>query len=344
MPIDSVQQLLHLRTRKNKQIMASVDRLWALGRSAQHSDDILQGLHPWGSNTQLFFHNGIPKFLVTLAIIFIVFSLFPIFDTLKWMAYSSAAILILIAYIIYEPNKPIHEVIAFLEERMIGFKFGIEAYSTPSHLGTNRHNTLIISQLRQKFPLFNQGNHANDILKFASTTWKNAQNQDFPVMLFHYRFIDEVNLPEQNKTPQKLKKIERHRWGVFVFDISPLGLATTSRKKGFTTPYTERWESSDLELRKKVQIYGTDRLQLAKIMTPSTTLKLIKFYRIHQGDLIFHPHDQIMCYLGDRDLFDVTHKLEIKEIKNISALRGYLRTLTMPNYQQLKQSMLNLVA
>ena len=79
-------------------------------------------------------------------------------------------------------------------------------------------------------------------------------------------------------------------------------------------------------------------------MTPSTTLKLIKFYRIHQGDLIFHPHDQIMCYLGDRDLFDVTHNLEIKEIINISALRGYLRTLTMPNYQQLKQSMLNLVA
>ncbi len=59
------------------------------------------------------------------------------------------------------------------------------------------------------------------------------------------------------------------------------------------------------------------------------------------GDLIYHHEEQILCYLGEQDLFQITSKHDA--IHDIPALRGHLRTMTMPEYQRFQQLMLNLI-
>lgn len=50
----------------------------------------------------------------------------------------------------------------------------------------------------------------------------------------------------------------------------------------------------------------------------------------------------MLCYMGDQNLFRIARKKQSPQ--DISALRGHLRTLTMPEYEKFKQSMLNLIS
>ena len=52
MPIDTVQHFMHVTTRKNKQVMHNVARLWTIGQQATSDQDILDALHPWNDNKE----------------------------------------------------------------------------------------------------------------------------------------------------------------------------------------------------------------------------------------------------------------------------------------------------
>lgn len=66
------------------------------------------------------------------------------------------------------------------------------------------------------------------------------------------------------------------------------------------------------------------------------------FFQHFNGDLIYHHQEQILCYLGEQNLFQTASKRT--QIDDISALRGHLRTMIMPQYQRLQQLMLNLIS
>ena len=72
------------------------------------------------------------------------------------------------------------------------------------------------------------------------------------------------------------------------------------------------------------------------------TLKLHDFFEHFTGDLIYHHEEQILCYVGEQNLFQTASKRT--EIHDISALRGHLRTMTMLQYQKFQQLMLNLIS
>ncbi|MFX5701018.1 hypothetical protein ABTE07_19305, partial [Acinetobacter baumannii] len=99
--------------------------------------------------------------------------------------------------------------------------------------------------------------------------------------------------------------------------------------------------STDILINQELNIFGTDQHQLAKEIGPSLTLKLHDFFQHFTGDLIYHHEEQILCYLGEQDLFQTTSKRS--EIHDIPALRGHLRTMTMPQYEKFQQFMLNLI-
>ena len=129
--------------------------------------------------------------------------------------------------------------------------------------------------------------------------------------------------------------------GHFYFSDARIGCRGEQSTFTFFAPYTSSWQSSDILINQKLKIFGLDQHQLAKEVGPSMTLKLHDFFEHFTGDLIYHHEEQILCYVGEQNLFQTASKRS--EIHDIPALRGHLRTMTMPQYQKFQQLMLNLI-
>ena len=60
MPIETVQQSIHIRRKKNAVVFDNLERLWRLQHEAKSHQDILDGLHPWNAPITLKFDNFLP--------------------------------------------------------------------------------------------------------------------------------------------------------------------------------------------------------------------------------------------------------------------------------------------
>ncbi|ENV18255.1 hypothetical protein ACG9XR_02995 [Acinetobacter guillouiae] len=341
MPIETVERLLHLRTRKNKHVMRNIARLWEIGQQAQSAQDILDGLHPWGECRELFFHNLIPRLLFMIGVLTAIFG-WLIHHYIPYPLSLLAALLCCFgAYLIYEQSDPIDEVINFLEQRMMFLRYELDFNKTPSHISTTSNSFLVMSKLKQSFPLFSQGNVLNEIEQFASTKWFDGE-QEHHVMLFQYHYVDEFSLPNTQGEKQIIKETHKNQWGAFIFQLPALGFAASNKHHEFIPPYTQIWKTADILVSQNLYIFGYDQHQLARTISPSITLKLSDFFQHYSGDIVYHFEENMLCYMGDQDLFRIRRKKQ--KLQDISALRGHLRTLTMPEYEKFKQCMLNLIS
>ena len=64
----------------------------------------------------------------------------------------------------------------------------------------------------------------------------------------------------------------------------------------------------------------------------------LTFFEQRQGDLLFHPENKMLCYLGPHDLFQVSSKQQ--NISDISTLRGHLRTFKLKQLENLQHDLL----
>lgn len=325
--------------------MHNVARLWDISRQAQTAQDILDALHPWGVNNQLQFNNILPKACIvigTLCLIlgWILTAYFPFTFSLLISIFWFA-----IAYFSYESDDPIEEVINELELKIKLLKYDLHFQKLPPHLAGTMNSMLVLSKLKQNFPLFNQGNVSNDIVSFASTQWIDEHHhQKHPILLFKYNYVSEVSVRDTEGEKYKVTEISKDLWGAFLFETEALGFAASNRRSKLPYPYTSYWASTDIVLNKKLNIYGYEQHQIARAISPSMTLKLSDFFEKNKGDLIVHYEENILCYVGEHNIFSIVSRRDKDSIQNISDLRGYLRTLNMPNYEQFKQSMLNFVS
>ncbi|RQL72593.1 hypothetical protein BJI55_01645 [Acinetobacter pittii] len=78
MPIDTLQEALHIRRKKNTQVLRNIARLWDAGQKSQTDQELLNALHPWREDPNLRFVNVLPYLLgicsITTFIIWILFS------------------------------------------------------------------------------------------------------------------------------------------------------------------------------------------------------------------------------------------------------------------------------
>ncbi|MEG0486764.1 MAG: hypothetical protein RR575_02380 [Acinetobacter sp.] len=341
MPIKTVERLFHIRTKKNQHVMRNVARLWDIGQKAQSTQDILDGLHPWGENKELYFHNLIPQFLFIYGVLVALFGML-IHDYIPYpFSFLSGVLCCFIAYLIYEERDPIDDVIEFLEQRIMLLRYDLHYNKIPNHIPTTSNTLLVMSKLKQTFPLFSQGNLSNEIEQFASTIWFDGEKEHH-VMLFHYHYIDEYSLPNRHGEKQKIREIHKNQWGAFVFEIPALGFAASNKHDEFIAPYTQSWKTSDILVNQNLHIFGLNQHQLAKTISPSITLKLSDFFQHYSGDIVYHFEENMLCYLGDQNLFNISRKKQ--NLNDISLLRGHLRTLTMPEYEKFKRCMLNLIS
>ena len=339
MPIDSVKHSIHIRRKKNALVFHNIDRLRELGRSALTHQDILDGLHPWKENKTLKFENKLP---VLLGIIGIIFTL-AIFISPSNISFQITSFLgclmVFWAYITYENDDPIEDVISYLEKETISKKYQLAFNKQPAYLNNQLNSMLFIAKLKRLFPVFNQGTVKNNIQEYASTTWLDDNGKEHEVLTFMYRYTTEIKYKDKDGYTVRIKEIEKSLWGVFIFDVGIQGIAITSSNKIFDPPYTYSWHSSDIETNQKIKIFGCNELHMAKLVTPVLTLKLAQFFQHQYGDLLFHPEEKIMCFLGPKNLFQNSEQK--KNIEDISSLRGHLRTFKLPYLEKLQHDLVH---
>ncbi len=342
MPIDTVEQALHIRRKKNAQVFRNIARLWDIGQKSHSDQDLLDALHPWRDDHSLCFFNVLPFILGIVSVCTLVFGYF-FHPHIQYIFSLLAAFLTgFLAYLLYEPKEPLTQVITYLEQRMTVLRYGLQFQQLPAYLPIQAQPLLVISRLKQFFPLFNRGTESNEITQYASTTWHDGTTEH-QVLLFQYHYVSELPIFQEENSNQKIaKEIHKDLWGAFIFQMPASGIAVSNKRSRFFEPYTSSWQSSDILINQELNIFGVDQHQLAKEISPSLTLKLHDFFQHFTGDLIYHHEEQILCYVGEQNLFQTASKRS--EIHDISALRGHLRTMTMPQYQKFQQLMLNLIS
>ena len=342
MPIDTVEQALHIRRKKNAQVFRNIARLWDIGQKSHSDQDLLDALHPWRDDHSLCFFNVLPFILGIVSVCTLVFGYFFHPHIQFIWSFLGAFLTGFLAYLLYEPKEPLTQVITYLEQRMTVLRYGLQFQQLPAYLPIQAQPLLVISRLKQFFPLFNRGTESNEITQYASTTWHDGTTEH-QVLLFQYHYVSELPIFQEENSNQKIaKEIHKDLWGAFIFQMPASGIAVSNKRSRFFEPYTSSWQSSDILINQELNIFGVDQHQLAKEISPSLTLKLHDFFQHFTGDLIYHHEEQILYYLGEQNLFQTASKRS--EIHDISALRGHLRTMTMPQYQKFQQLMLNLIS
>ena len=61
-----------------------------------------------------------------------------------------------LAYLLYEPQKPLTEVIHYLEQRMTALRYGLKFQQLPAYLPIQAQPILVLSKLKQHFPLLTE--------------------------------------------------------------------------------------------------------------------------------------------------------------------------------------------
>ncbi len=341
MPIDTVQEALHIRRKKNAQVFRNIARLWEIGQKSHNDQELLDALHPWREDHGLRFFNVLPYLLAITSMSTLIFGYFLHPHIQFIWSFLGAFLTGFLAYLLYEPKEPLTQVINYLEQRMTVLRYGLQFQQLPAYLPIQAQPLLVMSRLKQYFPLFNLGTESNEITQYASTTWHDGITEH-QVLLFQYHYISEMPIFQENNKKKIVKEIHKDLWGAFIFQMPALGVAVSNQRSRFFPPYTNSWQSRDILINQKLKIFGLDQHQLAKEVGPSMTLKLHDFFEHFSGDLIYHHEEQILCYLGEQNLFQTASKRS--EIHDISALRGHLRTMTMPQYQKFQQLMLNLIS
>lgn len=344
MPIETSQHLLALRSKKNAQVAHNLARLWDIAKNSSSDEELLAQLHPWGESPCLRFDNGLAIFIALVAgLLLLPLLLQPTAIWAQLLALGAAALLFL-SYLLYAPKRPINEAIEALEHSIIQKRYALNYHSLPSALGRPLSTSLLMSQLKQQFPIFSRGSVSNDIPFFASSVWQEADGKTHQVLIFQYHYVNELRLPSKDGQTQS-KEIHQDLWGVFIFDLDhdlPTFAVSTEHKK-LAYPYHLEWQSSDIQLRQRVYMGGENPLEMAKKITPSFTLKLGEFFAQRRGEVYINANQNMLCYLGRDDLMQIQQQRH-KKIDDISALRGHLRTFRLPKLERLKQQLLVLLA
>lgn len=338
MPIETVQHSLHIRRKKNAVVFDNLERLWQLQHEAKSHQDILDGLHPWNAPITLKFDNFLPTLLFVAGLCCAFIIMIKPSSMILQLGFGMGLFMMFWAWISFEKQKQIDPIIKALEEKVIQHKYHLDYFGQPPHINLPLQPALMILKIKQMFPVFDIGTYANEIPIYASSTWQDENGKTHSVMVFEYRYIDEVTVRDKDGDEIRVKLIERSQWGVIVFNVALKGLAVTSMGRKFYHPYSHPWQTSDITLNQKIKIYGSDSFNTAKQMSPSLVLKFSDFFQAQHGHLLFHPTQDCLCFIGTKNLFQISKNK--RKIEDISALRGHLRTFKLTHLERLQHDLL----
>ena len=337
MPIEHLQQRWHFHRRMNKRVWNNINRLRMIALSSTSKQHILDAMHPWRVSISLKYNNTLSYLLLGVGILLMILPTIYLYQSgitllIFWLMGIAAMVY---GYLSIDQQREVDDVIKLLSDAVYQFQYDVRLNEFPVIAqNTSMNPTYMLMKIKQGFPGFNQGNASNEFRTFAATTWQ-IDGHDYPILLIHYVAIDEVAMRDA-KGNEYRKQIETHRYGACVFHMPALALVV-SRDKVDYERYPIRWSSSDIQVNQHYHIYGQQEFELAKNLTPSRILALANHLNHMKGSLIFHEEMQVCCYLSTPSIF--LCKPPNKAISDVSQLRGYLRTLQAPHYEQMQQSL-----
>lgn len=99
---------------------------------------------------------------------------------------------------------------------MTALRYGLKFQQLPAYLPIQAQPILVLSKLKQHFPLFNRGNEANEITEFASVTWNDGIT-DHQVLLFKYHYVNNLPILQDQNSDKNSKKRFIKTYGALLF-------------------------------------------------------------------------------------------------------------------------------
>ncbi|WP_374294995.1 hypothetical protein [Acinetobacter sp.] len=337
MPVNKIYERWHFHQRMNQKVAHNIEKLIDLYSTAKSKQAILDGLHPWRVSTNLRYNNLLSYFLLLCCAGSILFASIFLYDhggllITVWLLSIAVGCF---AYLSVEHQSDVEGIINNLETLTFQYQYNVRFAHFPNfNTQAGMNPNYMLARVRQGFASLNQGNAGNEIVDFAATSWQ-VQGHDFPVLLFQYLALTEVEIPTSKGEPIT-KQIRKNFWGACVFDMPNLAFCVSNERQKYER-YPISWTSSDAQFNRDFHLYGQQEFELAKNLTPSRILTLASQLDHMRGTLMFHDQMQAFCYISTQDIFQT--RVRSKSIDDISQLRGHLRTLKAPHYERMQKSL-----
>lgn len=342
MPVQHFKQRWQFHQRINKKVWVNLERLKLIAKQQHSKQEILDALHPWRLDINLRFSNRFSILIIIVGISLILGAFIFYASSGGWLILSWLIGLGLCGYgyFSFEKQAEIDTVIQLLTNKVYQDQYQIKFHDFPQLVTTGGvvNSSYMLARVRQAFDCLNEGNAGNQIEFFASTSWCIADHA-YPVLLFHYKCIDESVIRDAKNQNIK-KQVVSHRYGACVFDMPQLAFMVSTTQKTYPR-YPVKWSSSDIRFNQKFNIAGQQELELARHLSPKRILTLGDQLQHLKGSLMFHDEMNAFCYVSNQNIF-ASHPTK-HPITDISMLRGYLRTLHAPHYETMKNSLMAII-
>lgn len=311
----------HINNQKTLNNIGAINQLLATQSDYQQ---FIETLKQWKDDPSL----SIQNYTFWL---FLVFGILCLILMVAVHPYFFVIAVLSIAFAFYKrtSKRPLNDLIQYTQQKVLQQKYQIQF---------NAENFNHTIQSPYHFPLFSLGNHENIIRNEVYGQWQIDQ-QIYPYMLFNYHYVDE----EETEDSEGKKKTEyRHYdlWGIMLenFPISGISIATKQKR---VCRLGVKWSSGDIRFDEQYQLSGVNEMQLAKFFTPQHILTLEHVLGNFKGDVYVHPQSPSMCWLFKTDI--LKQYSDVESIQTVQDLAANLENLCMPNYEQLRDSLLELL-
>lgn len=308
----------------NGKTQSNIDSINQLLASTENFDHLIEKLKHWQDDPSLSIQNYTFWLFIGLGIGCVILAFFS-HPVLFLFAIAS------IAFAFYKrtSTQPLNQLIDYIQQKNLEAKYQIRFFP-------NETDNRIISPY--DFPLFGLGDYENSIRNTIYGTWQ-IDAFIYPYMLFNYHYVDEV---ETRDSEGKTKTEYRHYdlWGIIVENFPTQGISISSKQNRACRLGT-KWSSGDIRFDNQYQLSGTNEMRLAKFFSPNHVLVLDQAMSRFKGDFYVHPQHPALCWLFKIDI--TKPHLPVGQVQTVHDLAAQLESMSMPDYEQLKQSLLTIL-
>lgn len=178
---------------------------------------------------------------------------------------------------------------------------------------------------------FRQGNHSNEIPRYASGLLPGPDAQ--PFTLFNYHYVNERRETYYENGRRKERTVYDHfdRWGIFIAGMPALGFALTSYKNRV---FPQRWDTSSIAFNRRHHITGASEVELAKLFQPANVLMFEQFFAgMREFDLQVSDRLPVLYWGTTANLFK--RQNGHGQVGTAFQLAEHLEGLRLPHFEQL---------
>jgi hypothetical protein len=153
---------------------------------------------------------------------------------------------------------------------------------------------LDIKEMQNSYDGFKRGNHKN-IINYA------YGSEDITVFNYHYEIERKDTFDKDEKTID-----EYDQYGLMIrvgADLTGIRIC----KKGLLRVQGEQYKPAYNEFNKRLIMCGPDQMNLAKVMTPKVSERMVGYYDYFK-DLVVQVNGDVMCFTSEAELMEFSSR------------------------------------